>query len=238
MVNVDILTLLTGSPTTLADLQQQGGRILAGQMELREEVQQGFELLMSQLTRQWNRLMNEDKAECPNLFIIQAVQLATFDPRQWFTYRYRLHLLCQDPTCPHPISGDEGYELQQPQAWWAEAGPWLGHVLTALKYTQTLGKIGGLAEDILDQLETSGDLLEKINDHLPVFEHNEAFHLARDHESKPRDPIEVSGHALRVWHSLLTQLDPRQHWAGLTKTLTPDGNILWLCDQHRREYSR
>ena len=44
------------------------------------------------------------------------------------------------------------------------------------------------------------------------------------------------GPALRVLHSFLTKADPNQFWEGLEKTLTPDGNILWLCGEHRKPY--
>lgn len=44
------------------------------------------------------------------------------------------------------------------------------------------------------------------------------------------------GPALRALCYLLNELDPQQHWAGLHKTPTPDGNILWLCQEHRQLY--
>ena len=47
---------------------------------------------------------------------------------------------------------------------------------------------------------------------------------------------EVVGSALRVLHGFLKEADPDRVWGGLRKTLTPDGNILWLCAEHRKVY--
>ena len=51
------------------------------------------------------------------------------------------------------------------------------------------------------------------------------------------------GASLRSLRQLLMQLDPDQHktpnvWGGLTKTVTPEGHRLWLCDEHRQPYIR
>jgi hypothetical protein len=39
-----------------------------------------------------------------------------------------------------------------------------------------------------------------------------------------------------VLHGFLKEADPDRVWSGLRKTLTPDGNILWLCGEHRQVY--
>jgi hypothetical protein len=31
-------------------------------------------------------------------------------------------------------------------------------------------------------------------------------------------------------------VDEAHVWGGLNKTITPDGNILWLCDAHRQPF--
>ncbi len=30
---------------------------------------------------------------------------------------------------------------------------------------------------------------------------------------------------------------PQQHWGGLKRILTPEGDYLWLCEKHAREYA-
>jgi len=38
------------------------------------------------------------------------------------------------------------------------------------------------------------------------------------------------GPALRALYSFLKEKDKAQQWGGLQKVVTPDGNILWLCE--------
>jgi hypothetical protein len=44
------------------------------------------------------------------------------------------------------------------------------------------------------------------------------------------------GPALRAVYNFLREADTAQFWGGLSKVLTPDGNILWLCEVHRKQY--
>jgi hypothetical protein len=44
------------------------------------------------------------------------------------------------------------------------------------------------------------------------------------------------GPALRAIYNFLKEADAAQFWGGLSKVLTPDGNILWLCETHRKQY--
>ena len=45
---------------------------------------------------------------------------------------------------------------------------------------------------------------------------------------KPKAP------RLRALHVFLREVDKTQHWCGLQKVVTNDGNILWLCAEHAR----
>ena len=38
--------------------------------------------------------------------------------------------------------------------------------------------------------------------------------------------------ALRALHVWLREVDKTQHWCGLQKVVTNDGNLLWLCPEH------
>lgn len=42
--------------------------------------------------------------------------------------------------------------------------------------------------------------------------------------------------ALRAVHTFLDKADPNHTWGDLHKIVTPDGNILWLCAEHRKDY--
>jgi len=219
----------------LADLLRSGQQAQSAQLQLiLQRQQQLTELSARQFARHWNLEAQKMEAECPNLFLLSLAKGHHFDPRAWFTKSYRLHLLCQNPTCPHLIPDDEGYELRQSKEWWAKISPWLKQMLTVLQYTVPAGQMAGLAQDRLDQLQQGIDLLNQMDGCLPEVQAD----LEPLGESSTNRNNKITGPALRALHGLLGNLDPNHHWGGLHKTLTPDGNILWLCDQHRREYSR
>jgi hypothetical protein len=44
--------------------------------------------------------------------------------------------------------------------------------------------------------------------------------------------VEAEGAALRALHVFLREVDRTQHRCGLTRVVTNDGNILWLCPEH------
>ncbi|MDM8532496.1 leucine-rich repeat domain-containing protein [Anaerolineales bacterium HSG25] len=79
------------------------------------------------------------------------------------------------------------------------------------------------------------EIIQLTNLQVLAFENN---HLSEsdDVTGLGQDNLAV-GPSLRALHALLNQVDSSHHWAGLTKVITKDGNILWLCDEHRGLYS-
>src|SRR5258707_296447 len=53
---------------------------------------------------------------------------------------------------------------------------------------------------------------------------------------RSQETRKIIGPALRALHSFRTRADAGRTWGGLQKTITPDGNILWLCAEHRKQY--
>ncbi|WP_439345186.1 hypothetical protein [Vacuolonema iberomarrocanum] len=44
-----------------------------------------------------------------------------------------------------------------------------------------------------------------------------------------------NGVAMRTLHEFLKRKDPDKVWGGLTRTVTPEGDVLWLCKEHIKE---
>ena len=42
----------------------------------------------------------------------------------------------------------------------------------------------------------------------------------------------------RLLRQILNEVDPKQLWGGLERIVTPEGHILWLCNEHIKEYRR
>jgi hypothetical protein len=131
----------------------------------------------------------------------------------------------------------DGYHLLRSKEWWASVGPWLNHLINFLKFAVPMGKaIGGVYDAIdLKQIQAHIDLFEEIVRDLPEFASLDSV-KGVDEQMRPDRYQRTIGPALRTLHSFLNEADPAQIWGGLYKTPTLDGNILWLCDQHRQEH--
>ena len=46
----------------------------------------------------------------------------------------------------------------------------------------------------------------------------------------------AEGAALHAFHEKLLELDPGRVFGGLQRVLTPTGDYLWLCPDHREEF--
>jgi hypothetical protein len=185
-------------------------------------------------TRRWNLEMRKNEAECPNTFLLTGGSDNPFNPENWASRDYRLTLFCQHPQAPHQVS--PGYEVRQAKAWWATMQPWFKHLRTFLKFAVPMGSAVGAVIDATDFTRQASkiNLLKEVNQDIPVFADFESGNmLTPAHEGEEQ---QVIGSALRALYTFLKEVDPSQHWGGLRKTLTPDGNILWLCEGHRREY--
>jgi internalin A len=146
-----------------------------------------------------------------------------------------MYLVCQHPPGPHPT--EKGYTVREGAEWWIKLSPWLDHLMKFLKFGIPLGKAIGAVYDAteIDQIRTQIELMQAISDILPgVSKLDEMSSVVT--LLNLSDEQQAMGPALRALYSFLSKADPGQIWGGLHKTLTPDGNILWLCDTHRKQY--
>jgi hypothetical protein len=200
-----------------------------------DKLDQQSELICRNFTRQWNYEMKKLEAECPNTFFLLSGNSRRFNPKNWVSKGYSLYLLCQHPPGPHQVG--HGYALRKAEDWWITISPWLNHVVTFLKYAVPLS--GGL-EKLVDpalvkQFQDQLDLLEHITDDIPNLG---TLDTMKSVASRIRvvEEQQAVGPALRALHAFLKEQDSNEQWGGLNKTLTPDGNILWLCSTHRQQY--
>jgi internalin A len=200
-----------------------------------EKLSQQSELIARNFTRQWNLEMHKLNVECPNTFCIMTGNSNPFNVKNWVSQEYTMYLLCQHPARPHIVG--EGYTIRKPEEWWATISPWLNHLIKFLKFAVPMGKVIGAVYDevAFKQMESRIDLLEKISESLPMITNPDSME-GLERRSEIAKGHEVIGSALRALHHYLKEVDPSQIWGGLMKTMTPDGNILWLCDEHRQPF--
>ncbi len=77
--------------------------------------------------------------------------------------------------------------------------------------------------------------MEEINTRIPKLGKLDSLSEAASDSHLHHDQ-QVTGAALRALYQFLVQVDASRTWGGLSKVVTPDGNILWLCEKHRQEF--
>jgi internalin A len=223
----------------LQDLSRGQDRIIEITSQNRELLIQNAQLseqLIRSFTRLWNLQMASLHAECPNTFVLLPANRSRFNPKNLFNTEFRLFLLCQNPTGPHVCRGEDGYPVPQAKEWWTDIAPWLKRLVEFLRFIPTARDVAeAFDEQYFDDIDTSLDIYDAVVDILP-----EADPLIEaEHLGLPRgrvDPFAAEGPALRALYTFLKKADKRQRWGGLYRTLTSDGNILWLCSEHRPAY--
>lgn len=130
----------------------------------------------------------------------------------------------------------KGYDLRQ-KDWWIKVSPWLKCLVEFLKFGVPItGRVlnNAINEEIYKQPSKQIELLEQIVEDIPKIVEYGPSSLAERHYLG--DFEQGVGLALRALYDFLKEADPHQHWNGLQKVVTEDGNIFWLCEEHARPY--
>ncbi|MSP13971.1 MAG: hypothetical protein EXR62_13575, partial [Chloroflexi bacterium] len=236
---VSVTELLEGIHyTTLDELAEKMDRMLKIEGENRDlllQVQQFSEQFLREQTRMWNLLTSSLFSEAPSVFVIMPGDRRGYDPRELFSKDYLLYLLCQHPAGPHMVTGEQGYPAPQDREWWQQVRPWVRQLSKILKFVPKLSGVAKLYDEqgeksVQLSLEFSSPAADILSEFASRTEqpgrHEIGVALGKD--------VEAEGAALRALHIFLREVDKIQHWCGLKKVVTNDGNILWLCGEHAR----
>ncbi|WP_449341747.1 hypothetical protein [Streptacidiphilus jeojiensis] len=145
----------------------------------------------------------------------------------------RLHLYCEAPGQWHHLPDAVPYEVKLTPETAATVLPYAQKILSVLKYVVPVAgaSIGIASEDLAKHLKGAVETMEALVAGLPE-------ELAdRGTLDGIRSMIRTaSGAEFRAMHQLLSTLDPKQIWGGLTKVPTPEGHVYWLCTIHADQY--
>ncbi|HEX9991123.1 MAG TPA: COR domain-containing protein [Chloroflexia bacterium] len=200
-----------------------------------EEVNQRSELIGRDFTRLWNLEMKKLEAQCPNTFFLVPRKVRRWNPTKLVSREYRMYLICQHPQGPHRVGN--GYRVRQADKRWAAVSPWLNHLVRFLKFAVPMGGALGVIYDeaAMEEMKNNIRLMEAITKNLSTFKTESASSVMASQDPVGPDQVAM-GPALRALYGFLTEVDKPRNWGGLTDTVTPDGNILWLCAEHRKQY--
>jgi Leucine-rich repeat (LRR) protein/GTPase SAR1 family protein len=176
------------------------------------------------------RIQARAEATCPGLFTLTPMLGSVHRPG---IYRLKLNLCCEQPGEFHLIS-DYPYVIERPTRWLRTVSPYLRCIMGILKHTTPLaGPVLGLTSEYLaKQLANETSLMAALLDQFP-----NPFIADRHTGNMLPDSAELDVDH-RALYTLLHELDPSDCWAGLSRTYTPEGDILWLCRDHALHYSR
>jgi internalin A len=227
----------------LPDQNVQQNQIALNEMQRQlTRIYQGQEFIyrtMLNLDQQNVKLEREKLGNiCPGLFVLERTSHSYINPHDWVSRGYRLRLLCQYPQGPHTMVGEEGYEVRQGKEWWNTMSPWLRRMVKVLEVGMPLGKTINEGFKLVDieHFAPEIDVFNEILGDLPEISVIDALSNAQL-DGKVQTMQQLEGSARRVLFHFLDTTDQAHRWQGLSHpVITDDRTILWLCEQHRKEF--
>jgi hypothetical protein len=238
---VDVRNLLFGlTPCTQDELLRKLD-VLQGQEEVHYEAQKAEIKALKELhsreyfLRQLRIHQRLHEAVCPSVFTLRRTSL----PKLVVTWKsLTLQLYCEEPGSWHPVQG-ASYRFSESPEWLRRIGPHVRLLVKLLKHlggvaVPTLGRFAEQYEDSMKRdLEFMTALVKELPDVNDLEQLSVPIGLGKDSFSG-----RVEGAGLRALWVFLRNLDRSEKWGGLQRTLTPEGDVLWLCREHARKYTK
>lgn len=202
----------------------------------REDAAELKSLLQREFAKSFHREQSKIESHCPNVFVLQPKERGKW-AEKLIGQKMILQLYCAEPGCWHPTAAGGHYEIDVPPGWLQTVSPLLKRVTQLLKYAAPLAGpwVGMQFPEYADKFKERIKLMQELIKKLPDSK------LARDVElvgdiGDRRLKEDIVGAPLRAIRELLHEKDPKHDWGGLQKVLTPEGDYLWLCEHHAKQY--
>ena len=230
-----ISALLTGftpqSTSLTAQLERMNNRLAAitsGVAGVRDQAAQ-----IADTVRRVHRVVSTEVADCPRLFTLIPVP-ARLGARVHEDH-YRLTLWCEHPGDEHPWN-PATYTLDVPKEWFTRIAPYARLVCQTLQLVVPLaGAVAAAAVPAVQRTSTQNDLkiMTTLVGDLPA--------IADQHDEKDLTTFSgqlttAEGAALRALRAGIFERDRQRAFGGLHRVETAAGDLLWVCQNHYREY--
>jgi len=218
--------------TLRGEIQQSAARVVS---EISSEMQGNIRLIQREFLKLHYQEQRLVESRCPNVFTINPKNSARW--RRIVGERVVLQLYCQAPGSWHPTLNGGSYEFTIEVDWLRRSLPYITGLIGVLKLVAPFANpVVGISDpNYLKEIESQIKLMEKLIECLPTDFQNMA---SRNEITSSSQSIKhLSGSSLRTLRSLLDKLDPNQSWGNLSPTLTPEGHLLWLCEDHVESYN-
>ncbi|NEO85545.1 MAG: GTPase [Spirulina sp. SIO3F2] len=207
---------------------------------LQDSTEQDFtefrELIQRDILRDIRAVQKQLESPCPSVFVLRPDDRSVWQ-KDIGSERINLQLYCEHPGCFHPVQDGGLYAIDNPKQWLKVMAPHINRLFGILKYvTPVVGPwlnvtVPDYSELIAKDLKLTAALVNK----LPKASFTDDDHSFIDDRYPSASVHKISGSALRTLHQFLKQKDPQQVWGGLNRVVTPEGDVLWLCDTHKKE---
>ncbi|MEM9534151.1 MAG: COR domain-containing protein [Cyanobacteria bacterium P01_E01_bin.45] len=204
-------------------------KLLDNDRELMELLQRGY-------IRDLKRERSQLDSMCPSVFVLRpkAASFRGMEMRFSLNDVNELQFYCEAPGCWHPV-GDL-YPIKNPKEWLRKAAPHIQRLVKVLKFaTPVIGPfLGALDADIYkNEFKADIKFMETLVGKLPNLQiHPNDFERIQADSDRG-----ISSAYSRALYDLMVEIDPQKQWGGLNRVLTPEGEYLWLCERHTKEYN-
>ncbi|MCP4696628.1 MAG: leucine-rich repeat domain-containing protein [Gammaproteobacteria bacterium] len=170
------------------------------------------------------------ESHCPNIFVIRP-RYGKGWLRRVLDQKMMLQLYCQAPGCWHPLREGGGvYEISDAAAQLPTMAPYIRIMIQALKsVTPQIGFWADTSSRDYERIVMRDiELTEELAERLSGIEYPDGLAEQR---------LGTEGAILRALRALrvfLDEQDQQHDWGGLKKILTPEGDYLWLCEEHAK----
>ena len=215
----DVFELLTGFAAPGTDVGEQLGEILVHSKAAATNSAEASGRLRAVM-----KALAAENRDCPRLFTLVPLSGGPVHDT------YELTLWCEHPDNEHPC--EQGvYPVKQTKEWLADLGPYMSLTAKALKVVAAVAGLSGVGDALGDGVKKLGEMEKLVTGLKPP-----RRSMSGDREREAGGLTRAQGAGFRELFSLLHELDPHHRWAGMRRFLTPQGDYLWICPDHHKEY--
>lgn len=168
---------------------------------------------------------------CPNLFTLSFKEdLKLLQKLRLDVYYLELHLWCQHPGHQHPVG--KPYTIKISRDWLKKIAPYYNRMLKFLKWTIPI--INPALTHFTGKPLPEADKLNFANSVLRKFDEIKTKDSGAEIDDEPH--YYDKRYELQLIAELLNKQDPKKHWRGLIRKITPEGYVMWICEEHAKEY--
>jgi hypothetical protein len=186
------------------------------------------------------KAVTREVSDCPRLFTLVECQPRSMIHFPWSRENFRLTLWCEHPGREHPWL-EAQYEFTRPKDWFVTIAPYVLALSRVLQVTALVAGAGlGVATHEAMPEVVGAALRVAMPEQDYGYEHVkkdlELMKALADRLQKHPGVASAEGAEFRALREGLLELDPARFFGGLRRVLTPEGDYLWICPPHYREY--